>query len=139
MCLTFCDPMNCSLPDTSVHGIFQESILERVPFPSPGYLSNQGIKPRSPELQADSLPVEPPGKPYLFLIPTPNLSFPVWLSKFGIILFNLSFPGGPDGKASACNAGDQGSIPGLGRSPGEVNSNPLQYSYMENPKDGGTW
>ena len=45
------------------------------------------------------------------------------------------FPGGSDGKASARNAGDPGSIPGLGRSPGEGNGNPLQYSYMENPMD----
>ena len=47
------------------------------------------------------------------------------------------FPGGSDGKASACNAGDLGSIPGLGRSPGEGNGNPLQYSCLENPMDGG--
>ena len=40
-------------------------------------------------------------------------------------------------KASACNAGEQGSIPGLGRSPGEGNGNPLQYSFLENPMDGG--
>ena len=43
------------------------------------------------------------------------------------------FPGGSDGKASAYNAGDPGSIPGLGRSPGEGNGNPLQYSCLENP------
>ena len=46
---------------------------------------------------------------------------------------------GSDGKASACNVGDRGSIPGSGRSPGEGNGNPLQYSYLENPMDGGTW
>ena len=45
------------------------------------------------------------------------------------------FPGGSDGKASAYNAGDLGSIPGLGRSPGEGNDNPLQYSCLENPMD----
>ena len=49
------------------------------------------------------------------------------------------FPGGSEGKASACNAGDPGSIPGLGRSPREGNSNLLQYSCLENPMDGGTW
>ena len=48
-----------------------------------------------------------------------------------------NFPGGSDGKASAYNAGDQGSIPGLGRSPGEGNGNPLQYSCLENPMDRG--
>ena len=47
------------------------------------------------------------------------------------------FPGGSDGKASIRNAGEPGSIPGLGRSPGEGNGNPLQYSCLENPMDRG--
>ena len=51
----------------------------------------------------------------------------------------MDFSGGSDGKASAYNAGDPGSIPGLGRSPGEGNGNPLQYSCLENPMDGGAW
>ena len=55
------------------------------------------------------------------------------------LLFPLGFPGGSEVKASACNAGDLGSIPGLGRSPGEGNGNPLQYSCLENPRDGGAW
>ena len=46
-------------------------------------------------------------------------------------------PGGSEGKASACNVGDLGPIPGLGRSPGEGNGNPLQYSCLENPMDRG--
>ena len=49
------------------------------------------------------------------------------------------FPGDSDGKASAYNAGDQGSIPGSGRSPGEGNGNPLQYCCLEKSMDGGTW
>ena len=49
----------------------------------------------------------------------------------------MGFPGSPDGKESACNAGDLGSIPGLGKSPGEGNGNPLQYSCLENPMDRG--
>ena len=49
------------------------------------------------------------------------------------------FLSGLDGKASACNAEDLGSIPGSGRCPGEGNGNPLQYSCLENPMDGGTW
>ena len=49
------------------------------------------------------------------------------------------FPGGSEVKASACNVGDLGSIPGLGRSPGEGNGNPLQYSCLDNPMDGGAW
>ena len=48
-----------------------------------------------------------------------------------------SLPGGSEVKASACNAEDLGSIPGLGRSPGEGNGNPLQYSCLENPMDRG--
>ena len=49
------------------------------------------------------------------------------------------FPGGSDGKVSAYNAGYLGSIPGSGRSPGEGNGNPLQYSCLENPMDRGAW
>ena len=49
----------------------------------------------------------------------------------------LGFPGGSESKESACNAGDPGSIPGLGRSPGEGNDNLLQYSCLENPMDRG--
>ena len=49
----------------------------------------------------------------------------------------IGFPGGSDGKESACHAGSLDSIPGLGRSPGEGNGNPLQYSCLENPMDKG--
>ena len=49
------------------------------------------------------------------------------------------FPGGSEGKESAYNAGDAGSIPGFGRSSGEGNGNPLQYSCLENPTDGEAW
>ena len=51
----------------------------------------------------------------------------------------VGFPGSLDGKASAYNAGDPGSIPGSERSPGEGNGNPLQYSCLENPMDRGSW
>ena len=51
----------------------------------------------------------------------------------------LGFPGGSDGKESACNAGDLGSIPELGRPPGEGNDYPLQYSGLENSLDRGAW
>ena len=49
------------------------------------------------------------------------------------------FPVGSDGKEPTCNAGDLGLIPGLGRSPGEGNGNPLQYSHLGNSTDGGAW
>ena len=61
-----------------------------------------------------------------------------WVS-FLYVSINVGFPGGSDGKESACNAGDLSSIPGLGRSPGEGNGNPLQYSCLENPMDRGAW
>ena len=67
----------------------------------------------------------------------------VWkvMSIFFIVLSTLlmGFPGGAEVKASACNLGDPGSIPRLGRSSGEENGNPLQYSFLENSMDGGSW
>ena len=56
-----------------------------------------------------------------------------------ILYFSMGLPGGSDGKVSACNAGDLGSIPGSGRSPGEVNGYPLHYSCLEIPMDRGAW
>ena len=54
-------------------------------------------------------------------------------------MYSWGFSGGSEVKASACNAGDQSSVPGSGRSPGEGNGNSLQYSCLENPMDGGVW
>ena len=59
----FCNFMDCSLPGSSVHGILQVIILEWVAMPSSRGSSNPGIEPRSPAVQVDSLPTEPPGKP----------------------------------------------------------------------------
>ena len=55
------------------------------------------------------------------------------------MVIHLYFPGGSDDKESFCNAGDPGLIPGSGRSPGEGNDNPLQYSCLENPMVRGAW
>ena len=129
-----------------VHGILQARILEWVAIPC----SRRSSQPESPALQTDSLLSEPPGKSKntgvdsLFL---PEGNFQTQelnqgLLHCGQILYQLSyreahpcllggikdFPGGSDGKASAYSAGDPGSIPGSGRSPGEGNGNPLQYS-----------
>ena len=60
-------------------------------------------------------------------------------ASFDHSLNSLDFPGGSDSKESACNAGDLGSFPGLGRSSGEENSYPLQYSGLENSIDRGSW
>ena len=59
--------------------------------------------------------------------------------QISALSISYGFPGGSEVKASAWNAGDPGSIPGLGRSPGEGNGNPLQYSCLENPMEGGAW
>ena len=76
-----------------------------------------------------------------------NLSLEIWCGRnvtyflfsvlclFFVLCLPWNFPGGSDGKASAYNTGNPGSIPGLGRSPGEGNGNPLQYSCLENPID----
>ena len=61
-CLTLCDPMDCSLLGSSIHGDFPGKNLEWVAMPSPRNLPNPGIEPRSPTLQASYLPTEPPGK-----------------------------------------------------------------------------
>ena len=62
-----------------------------------------------------------------------GLSFLFW------IVSTEGFPGGSDGKECTCNAGDLGSIPGLGKSPGGGHGNSFQYSYLENPMDRGDW
>ena len=59
--------------------------------------------------------------------------------SFVYSVLNEGFPGGSNGKESDCNAGDPGLIPGLGRSPGEANGYPLQYSCLENSMHRGAW
>ena len=65
----------------------------------------------------------------------------LYLSIYHLFIYNLLFifPGGSDGKESACNAGDLALIPGLERSPGEGNGNLLQYSCLGNPVARGAW
>ena len=104
-CLTLSDPMDCSLPGSSVHGIFQAGLLEW------GAIA----------FSAETL--------YCML-------------KFSVLVLsrNMNNPhDGSDSKESACNAGDLGSIPGSGRSPGEGNSYPLQYSRLESSMDREAW
>ena len=69
----------------------------------------------------------------------PDMWWPMTQVFWDIIVNHKGFPCSSDGKASAYNAGDQGSIPGLGRSSGEGNGNPLQYSCLQNPMDRGAW
>ena len=84
--------------------------------------------------QVGSLPLAPPGKPQEVGAPSGHI-----FAIKGLLILVQGFPGGSEVKASACNAGDLGLIPGWGRSPGEGNGNPLQYSCLENPMDGGAW
>ena len=111
-CPILSDPMDCSLPGSSLHGIFQARVLEwgAITF----------SEERDERRLLKKLVVEDDGRL--------------------IIIANNSggFRGGSDSKVSVCNAGDLGSIPGLGRSPGEENDNPLQYSCLENSMGRGT-
>ena len=84
--------------------------------------------------------------PKVHLQPWTDLMFPVHIARFLTDTSHIhstsrsnDFPGGSDGKVSAYNAGDLGSIPGLERSCGEGNGNRLQYPCLENPMDGGVW
>ena len=101
-------------------GFSRQGYWSGLPFPSPGDLPNPGIEPWSPAFQADTLTSEPPGKA-------------VKANLVGMLQRQLS------GKESACNVGDLGLIPELGRHLGEGNSYPLQYSCLENSMDRGAW
>ena len=94
-----------------VHEILQARMWNGLPFPPPGDRPDPGIKPGSPASQANSLPSQG----------------------------SCGFPGDSDGKESACNAGDTGSIPGLRRPPGEENFNLTQYSCLKNSTIRGAW
>ena len=63
-CLTLCDPVDCSLAGPFVHEFSRQEYWSGLPFPFPGDLPDPGIEPGSPALQAESLPLELPGKPY---------------------------------------------------------------------------
>ena len=108
-CLTLCDPL-----DYTAHGILQARILEWVAVPF-----SRGFSQPRDQTQVSHIV---------------GGFFTSWAH---IILSHhciLGFTGGSDSKESACNAGDLGLIPGLGRSPGGGHRNPLQYSCLENPR-----
>ena len=109
---TFCNLMDCSLPGSSVHG------------DSPG--ENIGGWVAMPSSRESST---------LFY----GSIFPSLASFFSFGICNIGFPGGSVVKSWPANAGDGGLIPRSGRSPGEGNGNPLQYSCLKNPIDRGVW
>ena len=120
LCLTLLQaPLSIGFP--------RQEYWSRLPFPSPGDLPNPGINMVSPTWQADSLPLSH-----------------LWSHNASIIQDNRinGFPGGSVVKNLPTNVGASGNssgIPGLGRSPGEANGYPLQYSCLENPMSGGVW
>ena len=108
-----CDPRDYSPPGSSVQGLSRQEYWSGLPCLPPGDLPNPGIEPRSPAMQVDS---------FFFFC--------------RCILYHLSHQGNPMVKNTPANAGDSGDaglIPGMGRSPGGGNGNPLQYSCLENP------
>ena len=100
LCSALSDPMDCSLPGSSVHGVLQARVLECVAIINECKLSGE---------------------------------------QFALSTKMMGFPGTSVVKNPPAHAGDTGSIPGLGRSPGERNDNPLQYSCLGNPMDRGAW
>ena len=127
--------MDCSPPGSSVHGIFQARTLEWVAIPFS----------RGPSQPRDSGVCSNLWRPLAHSHISPILllhmvvSLCLLLMRKSVTFDEEFFPGGSEGKASACDAEDPGSIPGLGRSPGEGNGNPIQYSCLENPMDRGAW
>ena len=119
---------------SSIHGIFQGGVLNELPFPPPGDLPNPGNKPESPVSpvwQADSLSLSHQRSPIMCVCI--YVCVYIYTHAYTYICMYIyiytDFPGSSDGKESACNAGDPGSIPGLGRSRGEGTGYPLQCSW----------
>ena len=111
-CLTLCDPMDCSLPGFSVHGIFQARILQWVAI----FFSRRSCSSSSWT------------RDWTQVSRIVGRRFTVWATREVL----KGFPCSSAGKESACNEGDLGSLPGMGRSPGEGKGYPLQYSGLEN-------
>ena len=161
-------PMDCSLPGSSVHGIFQARVLEwgaiattpkcKLPAqsfsPNPHYPCNTStwefsmpviellFLPPSLYLWSSSSHVINPPPHQLLLYLCSCLTSPFFLfshSIYPLSEYSQIRTTSSDGKASVYNAGDPGSIPGLGRSSGEGNGNPLQYYCLENSMDRGAW
>ena len=130
-CVQLCDPVDCSLPGSSVRGISQARVLEWVSIS----FSRGSSQPRDRN----------------WVSHIAGRCFAVWATRLVLsldfyILFNYipvyaAIPcfNGSEVKASAYNVRDLGLIPGLGRSLGEGNGNPFQYSCLENPMDRGAW
>ena len=143
-CLTLCDPIDRSPPGSPVPGILQARTLEWVAisfsnawqWKVKGKLLSRVQLLATPWTAAHQAPLSMgfSNKEYWSGVPLPS---PMHCARKDQI--HLGFPGGLDGKESACNAGDLGSVPGLRISPGERHGYPLQYSCLENSRDRGAW
>ena len=105
-----------------------------LPFSSPGDLSDPGIQPGSPALQADALPSKPPGNQVRTALSTSYI-----LSHLSLTNGLLWWLSGEESISQCRRHEDSSSIPGLGRSPGEGNDNSFQYSCLGNPMDKVAW
>ena len=76
---------------------------------------------------------------HLYMTSRKTIALSIWTFVSEVMLSRFVIAGGSEVKASACNVGDLGSFPRSGRSPGEGNGNPLQYSCLENPMDRRAW
>ena len=139
---TLCEPMDCSSPVSSVHGILQARILEWVAISS--CRGSSGARDQTHLLSCKRIlyPLSHLGSPNTSHLKYLSLALTKKKKK------KSGFPGGASLKEPACQCSirdirepirDMGSIPGLGRSPGEGNGNPLQYSCLESPMDRGAW
>ena len=132
-CLTLCNPMDCSLPGSSVHGIFQARILEWVAIS----FSRGSSRPRD---RACISFISCIGRQVLYHCTGEVIYMCVCVCVCVCVCMNVCrLPWWLSGKESARNAGDPGSIPRSGRSPGGEYGNPLQHSCLESPMDRGAW
>jgi len=175
-CLTLSDPMDCSPPGSSIHGVFQARVLEwgAIAFPigwqstmQTSFLREQSgnkiIKLCVRKYKVDHMNSEPTQAINARIRVKDMHSRPParWGDSFPFIIFSIwhyisqsdlptvcflhrlpcitGLPRWLGGKESTCIAEDASLIPGLGRSLGEGNGNPLQYSCLENPMDRGAW
>ena len=110
-CPNLCDPMHCSPPGSVVHGVLQERMLEWLLCLPPGDLPNLGIKPMSPALKADSLPLEPPGKPCVLY--THVLFHGIHVSYFGLLIWRAELLEHIEGREEEGDRGWDGWIASL--------------------------
>ena len=144
-CPTLCDPIDSSPPGSPVPGILQARTLEWVAFPSPMHESEKWKWNRSVlefllfrfKVGAAIPRSDTRGHDWTWYRRGCADTLENWVLFFPVVLYgiagNSGFHGGSDGKESAYNAGNLGSIPGSGRYSREGNGNPLQYSYLRIP------